>query len=309
MKFGWTIALLICLCFSSLKAQQDPLYTHYMFNQLIYNPAYAGSNEQLSVVAILRQQWTGWDGAPRTQSFGIHSPTPDRRHGFGLQFVNDRVGFTSNTQASFAYAYRILLREKDSMYLALGLNAGANSYWVRLSEVETWQQGDVAFASGGDFQRWMFQAGPGLHLNARNYFVGLSIPNIVPNRLYDPFYEVLRAQKSRTLYLAAGYQYEVANFLTLRASTLMKKTPGADMGLDLSLGALLKKRLLLGASYRPENAWAAYAVIYPTRLLRIGYAYDYATTAIRDYSTGSHELMIGFDFGFQKVKMVSPKLF
>jgi len=305
----WAIIGLICLLAGAGRAQQDPLFTQYMFNQLIYNPAYAGSRDQLSMVAIGRQQWTGWEGAPRTQSFGIHTPTADQRHGFGLHVLNDRTGFTSNTQTSFSYAYRIPLGRSDSLFLALGLAAGMNSYWVRLSEVETWQQGDVAFGNGGDFQRWMFQSGPGMYLDGRNFFVGLSVPNIIPNRLYDPFYEQLIAEKSRTLYAAAGYRYEVSPALTVRASTLWKKTPGAPWATDLSLGLLLKQRLLVGASYRPDNAWAGYAVIYPTRLLRIGYAYDYATTPLRDYTTGSHELMIGFDFGFQKVKMVSPKLF
>ncbi|MEM7039120.1 MAG: PorP/SprF family type IX secretion system membrane protein, partial [Bacteroidota bacterium] len=104
------------------QAQQDPMFSQYMFNRLVINPAYAGSREQLSAVVIARQQWTGWEGAPRTQSFGIHTPTVDQRHGLGLSVVNDRVGYTDNLLLNFNYAFRIKMGLRST--LALGMNAG-----------------------------------------------------------------------------------------------------------------------------------------------------------------------------------------
>ena len=305
MKRILYIALLVLSALPG-KAQQDPLFTQYMFNRLLINPAYAGSREQLSMVGIWRQQWTGWDGAPVTQSFGLHTPTPDQRHGFGLHLLNDKVGFTSNTLASFSYAYRIPVGEGK---LALGLTAGMNSYRVALTEVETWQQGDVSFENGGDFTRWLIQAGPGIYYSNKRWYGGLSIPNLVPNRLYDDFYEQLIAHKSRHYFLTAGYLLQVAPWLQFRPSILAKYTRGAPFALDLSGAFLIKDRILLGASFRPQNAVCGMFQLYLTKLLRLGYSYDHSISSLSNYLSGSHEFMLGFDLGFQKVKMVSPKLF
>lgn len=305
MKRHLHIVLLMLLCLSA-KAQQDPLFTHYMFNRLLINPAYAGSREQLSAVGIWRQQWVGFEGAPVTQSFALHTPTPDQRHGFGLHFLNDRVGFTTNTLASFSYAYRIPVGEGK---LALGLTAGMNSYWVRLTQVETWQSGDVAFGNGGDFQRWIFQAGPGIYYSNKRWYGGLSIPNVVPNRLYDPFYEQLTAHKSRHYFATGGYILQIGPQVQFLPSFLLKYSRGAAPAFDFNASFFLKERILVGAAYRPGNAVSGMFQLYLTKLLRLGYAYDHDISALSDYNSGSHEFMLGFDIGFQKVKMVSPKLF
>lgn len=305
MKRILHISLLIFLAFGA-KAQQDPLFTQYMFNRLLINPAYAGSRDQMSIVGIWRQQWVGWEGAPVTQSFGMHTPTADQRHGFGLHVLNDRIAFTSNTLASFSYAYRIPLGEGK---LALGLTAGMNSYLVRLTEVETWQPGDVSFENGGDFQRWIFKAGPGVYYSNKRWYGGLSIPNIVPNRLYDDFYEQLTAHTSRHYFLMGGYLLNLGPWLQFRPSFLLKYTRGAPAALDLSGAFFIKERILLGASFRPQNSVSGLFQIYLTKLLRLGYAYDHSISALSNYNSGSHEFMLGFDLGFQKVKMVSPKLF
>lgn len=303
---NWLILGLLMVVFLKGEAQQDPMFSQYMFNKLVLNPAYAGSREQLSASAIFRQQWSGWEGAPRTQSFGIHTPTTDLRHGFGLHFYNDKVGFTSNFLGSFSYAYRIPVKKG---HLALGMTAGLNSYWVRLSEVETWQQGDVAFANGGDFTRTLFMAGPGVFYSGKRWYLGASVPNIVPNRLYDPYYEQLVAEKSRHVYAMGGIVLKMGPWLQFRPSFLMKYTTGIDPLWDLSAAFFIKERIWIGGSYRPGNALVGMMELYLSPNLRLGYAYDYVTSSLSNYTSGSHEFSLGIDFGFQKTRMVSPKLF
>lgn len=290
----------------SLWGQQDPLFSQYMFNRLIINPAYAGSHEQLSLVGIWRQQWTGWEGAPVTQSIGIHTPTADQRHGFGLHLVHDQVGYTTNTLGSFSYAYRVPM---GTGHLALGLTAGMNSYWVRISEVETWQQGDVSFDNGGDFSKWTFEAGPGIYYQNDLWYAGLSVPNVMPNRLYDPYYEQLFARNSRHVFATAGVVLRMSDAIQFRPSLMAKYVGGAPLALDLSTAFYFKEKIGLGVSYRPDNAVVGMFEIFITSMLRLGYAYDHPLNKVQSYGNGSHELMLGLDFGFSKTRMVSPKLF
>lgn len=299
------IACLLLLAIPA-QGQQDPIYSQYMFNRLVINPAYAGAREQMSAVVLARRQWLDFDGGPRTESFSVHSPTPDERHGLGLVFSNDRTGYTSNTMATFNYAYRIPVGEG---HLALGLNAGLNSYWARLSQIATWDPGDEAFGASGDFQKWQFVAGPGIYFQNKTFYLGASAPNIIPHRLYDPFYEHLEAADRIHYLFMGGLMLHLSRHVDFRPSFTLRATRNAPLSSDLSAAFLLKERVWLGASWRPQNAMVFMAEIYLTRMLRVGYAYDLANGPARSYFGATHEIMLGLDFGFAKSRIVSPKLF
>jgi type IX secretion system PorP/SprF family membrane protein len=300
------IALLLLLALPA-SGQQDPMYSQYMFNRLVINPAYAGAREQLSVAALARAQWLDFDGGPRTQTISLHTPTTDQRHGIGLVFTNDRTGYTSNTLVTFNYAYRIPAGKTGT--LALGLNMGLNSYWARLSQVATWDPGDVAFGSGSDIQKWQFVAGPGIYYQSDHLYLGASAPNIIPHRLYDPFYEQLEASDRIHYMFMGGAMLRLSRHVEFRPSFTMRATPSAPLSLDLSGALLLNEMVWLGVSWRPNNAWVFMTEVYLTRMLRLGYAYDFANSAARSYFGDSHELMLGIDLGFGKTRIVSPKLF
>src|ERR1700748_1446919 len=87
-----------------VKAQQDNLYSQYMFNGLLINPAYAGSNEVLSATALNRNQWVGFDGAPRTNTFSLHTPLKNKKINLGITFINDRYGITTQNKINAVYA-------------------------------------------------------------------------------------------------------------------------------------------------------------------------------------------------------------
>ncbi|MEM0999378.1 MAG: type IX secretion system membrane protein PorP/SprF [Bacteroidota bacterium] len=299
------IVLLIVLALPAF-AQQDPMYSQYMFNRLVLNPAYAGARAQMSVVALARRQWIDIEGGPRSETFSVHTPTADERHGLGFTVVNDRVGFTSNTSVAFNYAYRIPMGGGN---LALGLNFGMNSYWVRLSEVATWDPGDNAFNNGADFQRWQFVAGPGVYFQNQQFYLGASAPNIVPHRLYDPFYEELISADRVHYVFLGGVMLKLSRNIDFRPSFTLRATRTAPLGVDLSAAFLLKDRLWVGASFRPGNAWVFMTEIFLTKMIRLGYAYDYSLTEARSLFGNTHELMLGIDFGFARTKIISPKLF
>src|ERR1017187_5133108 len=107
-----------------LNAQQAPMYTHYMYNTLVVNPAYAGSRDALTVTALDRSQWVDFKGAPVTQTLTIQAPLPDQHFAVGFSLLNDAIGPTNNTSLFGDFAYRMQLTEKSK--LALGLSAGIN---------------------------------------------------------------------------------------------------------------------------------------------------------------------------------------
>src|SRR5665647_185510 len=124
----------------NIQAQQAPMYTHYMNNTLVVNPAYAGSRDALTVTAINRMQWVDFEGAPVTQSLTMHMPLSNEHMGIGLSVLNDKIGPTNTTSLVFDYAYRFNLTEKSKM--AFGLSVGANLFQANLSALELDVQND-----------------------------------------------------------------------------------------------------------------------------------------------------------------------
>ena len=94
------------------KAQQDAMFTHYMYNTLWLNPAYAGTRDALTITGIHRSQWVGFDGAPTDQSFTLHSPLLNGKMGIGLSVLNDKIGPTKSTLFALDLAYHVRLSKK-----------------------------------------------------------------------------------------------------------------------------------------------------------------------------------------------------
>ena len=120
MKKALLPLLLLILISTSGFSQQDPMFTKYMFNSLLFNPAYAGSKDHMAITLLHRDQWWGIEGAPKTQSFTIHSPLKDDRVALGLGVYNDAIGPTNTMSFMTSYAYRINLGKGK---LSFGLQA------------------------------------------------------------------------------------------------------------------------------------------------------------------------------------------
>src|SRR5260221_7755156 len=106
MKKIFTILIAVVVA-NNLSAQQSPQYSQYMFNMLAINPAYAGSKDYLSTCALYRQQWSGFDKAPQTATFSIHSPISQNKMGLGFTFISDKLGPVSRLDFYGSYAFHI----------------------------------------------------------------------------------------------------------------------------------------------------------------------------------------------------------
>lgn len=294
-------------CFMA-NAQYQPQFTQYMYNELILNPAYAGARECLSSTLLYRNQWTGIEGAPVTETFSIHAPIANQKMGLGLSIVNDKITVMHNTGVFANYAYRMPLSKGK---LSFGLQVGAINHYEKLSELSPGQSNDPQFATSTP-KLLLPNAGFGVFYYTQKFYAGLSIPKLILNTVSASETKKVTnkaSAKDWNLHLTAGYVAKLNETIQLKPTVMLKKSGGAPFELDLSLNALFNELVWLGAAYRTGDAVSIFAGIQITKQMRFGYAYDYTTTQLKKYNGGSHEITLGYDFSFDKTKIVTPRFF
>lgn len=290
---------------SAALAQQEAQYSQYMFNGLFLNPAYAGSREQASLNVIGRNQWTGFPGAPKSAAVSLHGPSASMKSGFGMMVTADGIGPVTTTGLSAQYAYRIKIDPDHT--LSFGLQGMVDYYTANFSRLNLEDDNDHSFGQQ-DIRRWMPNAGAGVYFNGKLGYVGLSMPRLINNRL-SPTVSDSVARQARHVFLTGGFVFNLSPSLKFRPSVLLKGSVGGGASLDVNASFLIKERIWLGASWRSQDAFILMAEFWLSPQLRLGYAYDMTTSALRQFNSGSHELSLGFDFAFKKGKVVSPRYF
>ncbi|MBT8325125.1 MAG: type IX secretion system membrane protein PorP/SprF [Bacteroidia bacterium] len=294
--------VLVMLSFNSF-AQQDPQYTHYMYNTMSVNPAYAGQRETFSVVGLNRSQWVGIEGAPQTQSLALHSPLRNNNIGLGLNIVNDALGPATETFIDGNFAYTVRLDENFTK-LSFGLKAG-----VQLLDTD-WSKGrfrnpDVAFNENVNLTSLIF--GGGLYLHSRKWYLGVSVPNFLTTQHYDDFQESL-ATESTHFFLIGGYVFNLSNTTKLKPAFLVKGVSGAPLIADVSANMLFNEKVTVGLAWRWDDSISGMAGFQVTEGMYIGYGYDLTTTDLNNYNSGTHEIILRFEFK-NYGKLLSPRFF
>lgn len=304
--------LLLVLCMGGAYAQQDPMFSQYYFNPLTINPAYAGSRDALSLTGLVRRQWLGIPSAPITQGFSMHMPDAKRRNGFGLTIVNDKISYLGQSWISASYAYRIPMGQYN---LQLGLQGTVYNWranWAKSHLIDPADQVPTQYGRN----LWVPNAGFGAFFYGDKLYAGLSIPHLLVNSLDNNRPGIsLNSKKSdiaalkRHFFFMAGYVFEVDPDFKIKPSVLVKQVYGAPVELDMNLNFYFGGKFGIGASYRTGDGIVGILEYQFSRQLRVGYAYDYPFTYLRGFTTGSHELMISYDFSFGNEAVVSPRVF
>ena len=288
------------------RAQQDPMYTQYMFNMLTVNPAYAGSADVLTASAIYRHQWVEFDGAPRTQTLSIHSPLKRESISVGGTIVNDSHSVVRMTGLYGDVSYRIFF---DRSQLAFGLKAGLNLLQANLLELNPIDANDPVFQANIS-NKPLPNFGAGVLWYSDKSFVGLSAPKLLTNQLIDSSLPSFNANRERRhFFLAAGTLIELNNYIYFKPSGMLRVVDGAPPSFDLTANFMFYERFWVGGMYRYQESVGLLLQYVVNEKLRVGYSYDFSTTEIRTYSTGSHEIMLGVDFGRQPGADISPRFF
>ncbi|MBA3679909.1 MAG: type IX secretion system membrane protein PorP/SprF [Bacteroidetes bacterium] len=303
------IAVLIATaCLSlSLSAQQEVQNSFYMFNSSILNPAYAGSRDALSVVLDARSQWTGWKGAPKTNSFIMHTPLMNESIGVGINVVNDIIGPTNKTAVFADFAYRIKLN-KGNDRLCFGIRAGADLIRNNLHGLAVNDETDPLVVNNPNFNTNAFNTGAGVYYYGKRFFVGLTAPKIIPNKLSNDA-NFSASKQVLHYYFISGYVFKLNSLWDLKPGCALKYTPNAPVSIDANLSALFNEKMWFGVMYRHGSAAGANIAYNFTKQLRVGYAYDYSINNMGKYSPSTHEVIIGFDFLSNQKALKSPRYF
>lgn len=302
------IQLLLCFCLllfgNSIRAQQEPMYSQYMFNMLQINPAYAGNRAVDNITTLYRKQWVGIPGAPTTASLSWDRGQDNSNVGYGLQIYNDRIGIENTLGFQAFYSFKI---QFEKSYLSLGLSGGVLNYQATFSNVATAQGGDPLFQE--DVNGWIPTAGIGVLYASERWYAGFSVPALLETKISTNNEQVTTSANNH-YFLTMGYVFDISDALKLKPSVLVKAVKGAPVEYDFNTNIWIQNTLGLGLSYRTHDAFVAMLELQIAPEFRLGYAYDYTISNLRSYSKGTHELMLRFEFNNKKdQRFLSPRYY
>lgn len=299
-KIYFTLGLFLLIASFDMSAQQDPQYTQYMYNMNVVNPAYAGSKENLEIGLLYRDQWSGFEGAPKTFTFSAHSPIGEKT-GLGLSAISDEAGPVQETNVYADFSYTLNFGGEHR--LAFGLKAGATFHDVGLIDLELQQNNDIAFSE--NINETYLNIGAGFLYYTDRYYIGVSVPNFLNSKHLDVDGREFGTEEQH-YFATAGYVFQMTDNVKFKPSTLVKASFESPISFDVNANFLFYDRFEIGASYRLEDAVSGLVSVRATDWMQIGFAYDHTLTTIED---PSFEAFILFDVFFNKKTYRSPRYF
>ncbi|MFV0591316.1 MAG: type IX secretion system membrane protein PorP/SprF [Draconibacterium sp.] len=303
------ILAIVLTAFTS-NAQQDPMYTQYMFNTQTINPAYVGTWESVGFMVLGRDQWSGWNGAPETGTFTFQAPLKNERVALGLNVISDKVGREKRFYLFGDYSY--LLPINDKVNLRLGLKGGFTNYSNNLNAYNVIDNGDDAF-QGEIKNAFKPNFGVGAFLYGKRAYLGFSIPKVVSTTFENDMESFSVEGELRHYFLIAGAVFDLGENVKFKPTMLTKASftseTGTPLQLDFTGNFLIKEKLWLGAMYRTGASYGFIAQWVFDKKLRVGYAIDFATNNIKYHNNGTHEIMVSYELRFKKEEVVSPRYF
>lgn len=285
------------------RAQQDPMYSQYMFNVLAFNPAYAGSADVLAAMALSRHQWVGFAGAPSTQTLSVHSPLPGQTLSLGGTLMHDVTGPAKQSGLFIDGAYRI--RTGPDTRLSFGLKGGINFFQADIGSLTTVESEPINASISG---KVLPNIGFGMFWHSPTYYVGLSAPKLLENTIGSDG-GVVTNREFRHYFLMGGYVMDLNRDLKFKPSLMMRIVQGAPFSLDLNANFLLRDKVWFGGMYRWGNGLGFMTQYRFNEQLRAGYAFDFTTTSIGARTAGTHEIMVSYDLRFTQGRTISPRYF
>jgi type IX secretion system PorP/SprF family membrane protein len=287
----------------SVSGQMASFTSQYVLNPLVLNPAYAGNRGVLNVAAFYRKQWVGVKGSPETITLTVDAPFRDDKMGLGLMMVNDKIGVTKETQFKTNYSYKINMGKGN---LAFGLGAGlvvTNTAWSDLIVVDPEDEYLLIDSKAFIVPTFSF----GTYYSDQKYFAGFSIPKLIGYKFnFEKNKYVLHNDMTDYYYLFnTGYLFDLSSNLKFFPSALIVFSPGDKILYDINANFRLMDRLWLGASYRNNRSISGMFQFQLTDQIKFAYTYDFDFAKLRTFSSGSHEVMLRYEFRY-KVEAISP---
>ena len=295
--------LLFMLCIKA-NAQFDPMFTQYMNNEMFINPAYTGTRDALSATLLYRDQWVGIAGSPKTQTFAIHGPIGDY-NGVGISVMNESIGITKQIRLNGNYSFRI--QTGDNSHLSFGLSGGMINHREDRNQLILINEHDQVFDPIPAVT--VPNSGFGMFYYTDRFYLGFSVPRLIKNNVSSSGMKNTVSTKDWHFYLTSAMVMDASEYLKLKPSIMIKEAYGAPVQADISVQGLVKDFWWVGAGYRTGDAVSAMLGFQVSPQLRFFYSYDYTLSKLNSYSSGSHEVTIGYDFSFKRNRIVSPRYF
>lgn len=273
-------------------SQSGPFLSNYIYNHQYINPAYSGTLHQADVSVTTRQQWTAFEGSPSTYFFSGHSPIPtaNRKLAVGAMVIKDILGSENNTYYSFDLAYQLRLK---SNILSFGIRSGGTSYKSGVSDLTRTEFEDQTLQE--NIQSSTLQFGAGVYLYDDDYFLSLSIPQLVKHYVTDDNFI------PRNYYLGGGYTFDLNENLRFKTSGFMQITEETPVDVSIAPSLLINKMVWLGVHFRSSLQSGVMTNIAITEKFRVGYLFEFPLNTVSNIDIlGTHEFTIGYSFGEKK---------
>ncbi len=302
MKKLFTLVVFASLTVSSFS-QQDPQFTQNMYNKLYTNPGYAGLNGMICTNILYRQQWLGFPGAPKTGLISIDALL-GTQHGVGLSVASDGLGFEKNLFAKACYAFHIPVGAYGKLGIGAEIGMAQKSLDPKWVSTDPYVP-DVAIPNGG-VAATTYDIGFGLFFQNQNLYAGLSSTHLPQSVLKGTEFNF---EMVRHYYVTAGYDVPISADFKLKPSIFVKSDAASTI-FDINLSGMYQDKVWLGGSYRFTDAVAAllgfnYAPTNAKYNARIGFAYDFTTSELKNHSNNTWEVMVGFCFKIVTVPKVT----
>ncbi len=289
------LLLVIILSGSAAFAQQDPIYTQYILNPIIINPAYAGLGNNLNAMVSYRTQWVGLDGQPQTINASGNVSLVDNRVGTGITLTRDQIGSTITTEANAAFSYKLPLG--DDRILSFGMQGGVLNFRNDYSGLNPYDKSDPAFTGGERGSR--INLGAGVILKSERFLFGLSIPRLLPTTFkagtsqFDLY--------TQHFYLFGAYVWYLNERIRFKPTVLLRAVKGAPASVDLAANFNFSGLHTVGVFTRSFNTYGLLVQTLLAEKFRLGYVFELPTGNSVGSNFTSHEISLGirmsvFDF-------------
>jgi type IX secretion system PorP/SprF family membrane protein len=304
------------------NAQETPRSTQYIFNGILFNPAVTGIENYIDAKIGYRKQWAGLEGSPTTQYVSIHAPIGDNyvrssinsfssegnnpmsrsfvntytaaepHHGIGLYAINDKAGRIKNTMFNASYAYHLGLN--NYLNLSVGAAGGFSSLNIDVDNIIAERTDDPLFtADNNNLLRPDVSAGVWLY--SAQFFVGISGKKVFGKTAYLMNNQRIEtAYQKAVFYGSAGYKFFLDEEIAVIPSALVSYWSNAPLAFDANVKLAFRDKFWLGTGLRNNDSYSILAGVNFSHLINISYSYDISTSPIRNSSSGSHEIVLGF---------------